>query len=256
MEAGTPLIELCDCAVEGAGEDGVASLRGVNWRIETGDWWVVGGLAGSGKTRLLETAAGLRPPAAGVVRLDGTDATALGDAGEQALRRRIGFVYGDGGRLLSQMTVAQNVALPLCYHRNCTVTGVADEVGRLLHAFGLEGIARRLPGQVNAAFRQRTALARALALQPEVLMLHNPLGGLNTAHTRWWLDFLDSHDIGWPRPRTLVVVTDDLRPWLAVARQFALIHGGGWQVLGGRDQLSAAGEPLLRELLAESSAQT
>ena len=254
MEPVEPVIELCNCAVESAEDPGRASLRGVDWRIVPGDCWAVGGLPGTGKTLLLETAAGLRPAAAGSVRLAGRVVATLSEREAHLLRRDIGFVYGDGGRLLSHLSVAQNVALPLCYHRNCDAPAVAGEIEQVLAAFGLVGLATRLPGQVNPAYRQRVALARALALRPKVLLLDDPLGGLNTAHIRWWLEFLGGASIGWPCPATVVTVTDDLRPWLAVARQFALIHEGRWQVLGGRENLAPVRDPRLRELLAESDA--
>ena len=133
-----------------------------------------------------------------------------------------------------------------------------DGVGSALFLlFALTGIAHRLPGQVNPAFQQRAALARAMALAPEVLLLDNPFAALNTGHMRWWLDFLtrpagEAKAPGAP-PATVVVVCDDLRPWLPAARQFALLQDGGWQVLGGREELTAARGPLLRELLAESA---
>jgi len=254
MDPAEAVIELRDCAVESAEDPGRATLKDVNWRIAPGDSWAVGGLPGSGKTLLLETAAGLRPAAAGSVRLAGRVVETLSEREAHLLRRDLGFVYGGGGRLLSHLSVAQNVALPLCYHRNCAAPAVAGEIEQLLSAFGLVGLATRLPGQVNPAYRQRAALARALALRPKVLLLDDPLGGLNTAHVRWWLEFIGGADIGWPCPATVVTVTDDLRPWLAVARQFALIHDGRWEVLGGREDLASAREPLLRELLAESGA--
>lgn len=257
MEDLPPVIELCDVAVEPADGADKPALRGLNWRVAVGDFWAVGGLAGSGKTALLETAAGLRAPAGGAVRLWGEEVAALSGKAQVAVRRKIGFVYGDGGRLLSHLTVAQNLALPLCYHRNCPGEAVATEVEELLAAFALTGIAHRLPGQVNPAFQQRAALARAMALAPEVLLLDNPFAALNTGHMRWWLDFLtrpagEAKAPGAP-PATVVVVCDDLRPWLPAARQFALLQDGGWQVLGGREELTAARGPLLRELLAEST---
>jgi phospholipid/cholesterol/gamma-HCH transport system ATP-binding protein len=218
----------------------------------------VGALPGSGKTALLETAAGLRPAVVGETRLFGRPLGSLSPPEVAAARRRIGFLYDDGGRLLGHLTLAQNVALPLCYHRNSTDARVADEVERWLKAAGLGVMAHRQPGQVNAAWRQRAALVRALVLEPDILYLDDPLAPLNTTHTRWWLDFLDPASPANPglrRPGTIVVATDDLRPWLAVANRFALIQEGRWRVLGAREELAAAGEPLLRELLAESEAR-
>jgi ABC-type transporter Mla maintaining outer membrane lipid asymmetry ATPase subunit MlaF len=167
-------------------------------------------------------------------------------------------VYGEGGRLLSQLPIAQNLALPLCYHRNCAPDALAAEVAQILAAFGLESLAGRLPGQVSLAWRQRSALARSLALRPEILFLYNPLAGLNTTHVRWWLDFL-SGATPWPpclaqRPAATVVATDDLRPWLAVASQFALIQEDRWQVIGGRGDLATVSGTVVRELLAEAAA--
>jgi ABC-type transporter Mla maintaining outer membrane lipid asymmetry ATPase subunit MlaF len=96
-----------------------------------------------------------------------------------------------------------------------------------------------------------------LALQPQVLFLDDPLAELNTSQIRWWIALVGG---GGDReappawPRTWVVATDDLRPWLAVGRQFALLQDGGWRSLGGREELGEAREPLVRELLAESHA--
>lgn len=248
------VVELRGCAIEDAANPGRPGLTGVDWSVAAGDFWVVGGLPGSGKTLLLETAAGLRAAAAGSVRLMGRAVADLGERAARELRREVGFVYADGGRLLSHLTLAQNIGLPICYHRDCDADTISEELGRLLDAFGLASLARRLPGQVNPAFRERAALARALALRPRLLFLDDPLGALNTVHVRWWLEFLGGTDIGWERPETVVVATDDLRPWLPVAGRFALIQDGRWQVLGGREELAASRGSLLRELLAESGA--
>jgi len=233
------------------------AVRGVDWRIAEEDFWVTGGLAGSGKTALLETAAGLRPPTAGEVLLFGDRADRFADAQGRATRRRIGFVYAGGGRLLGHLTLAQNVALPLCYHRNCPGEAVAAEVTDWLSRFELLELAERLPGQVNPAGRQRAALVRALVLEPEVMFLDDPLGEMGARQARWWLRWLGGGREARPGliwPRTWVVATDHLRPWLAVGRQFALLQDGTWRVLGGREHLAEAREPLVRELLAEGQA--
>lgn len=257
MDASPIELELTDVTVETVTAGGRRCLEHVNWRIIAGEFWVVGGLPGSGKTMLLETAAGLRPTAAGTRTAFGRQLELIAEEQARAARRRIGFVYGRGGRLFSHLTLAQNIALPLCYHRNCPGDAVATEVNELLTRYGLRVFAERLPGQVNPAYRQRAALVRALALKPEVLFLDDPLAELNTAQIRWWLDLLSggkprTDDAAWPR--TWVVATDDLRPWLALGRQFALLEDHHWRVLGGRDDLANAREPLVRELLAESLA--
>jgi len=94
-------------------------------------------------------------------------------------------------------------------------------------------------------------------LEPEVMFLDDPLGEMGARQARWWLRWLGGGREARPGliwPRTWVVATDHLRPWLAVGRQFALLQDGTWRVLGGREHLAEAREPLVRELLAEGQA--
>ena len=98
----------------------------------------------------------------------------------------------------------------------------------LLELLELTPLADFTPANVAANWRQRAALARALILKPELLLLDNPLAGLGTRHRQWWLRFLDQlwrgHEWFGGRPMTLVVTTDDLRPWQIAQRKFALLH--------------------------------
>lgn len=231
MNAPAPVLELLDCTVTAEEEDGRVCVRGVHWTVATGERWVISGPPGSGKTRLLETAAGLRAPLAGRVRLLGRDPGTLSAREAAALRCQAALVYGRGGRLLSHLTLAQNVALPWCYHRNCPLEAVAEETARLLAAFELEPLAARLPAQVSPAWQQRAALARALALQPRVLFLDDPLEWLNAEHAAWWLNFLEAADPPWPRPPTVIVTTDDPHPWMRWGRQYAVIRDTRWERL-------------------------
>lgn len=230
MPSPDPVLELADCEIAAEAADGRVSVRAVNWRVAAGEQWVISGPPASGKTHLLEVAAGLRAPAAGRVRLLGRDPATLRGAALAALRREVALVYGRGGRLFGHLTLAQNVALPLCYHYNCPPEAAAEETARLLAAFGLETLAARLPGQLNPAWQQRAALARALILRPAVLFLDHPLDWLNAAHARWWLDFLGGAEVGWPRPATVVVTTDDPHPWRAPGRRFAYLCDNTWKV--------------------------
>ena len=100
------------------------------------------------------------------------------------------FVFPDGGRLFSQLTVAQNVGLPLCYLRDCPLDQVADPIASLLKQTGLLAFANAYPAGLSRSFRQRVAVARALALEPDLLFLDNPLNGLDAGQSRWWLEFV------------------------------------------------------------------
>ena len=164
-------------------------VENVNWSVAAGEFWVIAGQEHSGKSDLLMLAAGLMPPVNGSYKLFGNDTKNFGEA-ELAERLRVGFVF-QGGQLFNQLTIAENVALPLCYQKNLTPDAAAPEVNGLLELMELSPLADVTPANVAANWRQRAALARALILKPEVLLLDNPLAGLGTRHRQWWLHFLD-----------------------------------------------------------------
>ncbi|PAW75539.1 MAG: hypothetical protein B9S33_21555 [Pedosphaera sp. Tous-C6FEB] len=251
---GPPLIELVAASISSAQEPDVALLAGVNWKLRAGEFWAVGGLHWTGKSDWLTTVAGLQRTAAGEHYLFGQEANSLTQAQLVAERLRVGLVFEHGGRLFTQMTVAENIALPLCYHRNASSEESHAAVAAMLELVGLTEVAAQLAGQLNRGWRQRVALARALILQPEVLLLDNPLAGLDPRQMRWWLDTLEALNAGHPmfgkRPLSLVATTDDLRPWQDRARQFALLQGGRWLSLGGRAELAASAEPAVHEFMA------
>ena len=248
------LVETSALAVgTGGGSDSV-SLADVEWTIRMGDYWVVGGPPGSGKSDLLATIAGLYRQLRGTLKLFGKDTAALSEEEFLDIRLRIGLVFENGGRLFHHLTVSENVALPLRYHHNWSPAEARERTDALLDATGLTRFADARAGQIKAGWRQRVGLARALALQPEVLLLDNPLAGLGPHEARWWREFLsrlaEGHALTGNRPVTLVATCHDLRPWADQGKQFALLKQQRWMNIGSREELACSPEPLLRELLA------
>jgi ABC-type transporter Mla maintaining outer membrane lipid asymmetry ATPase subunit MlaF len=227
----------------------------VNWTVRRGDYWVIAGLQGAGKTDLLALAGGLMAPRGGQYFLFGESMPIFEDR-RLKVRLRLGLVF-DSGQLLGRLTIRENIGLPLRYHFNKTEAEVAGEVNRWLDAMDIAPFAGELPGTVGRAWQKRAALARALVLKPEALLIDNPLGGLDLRHTNWWLTFLDrlqrGHELLDNRPVTLVVTSAELRPWKGRARQFALLSGRRLRVLGDWSQTVAAREELLREILTEQT---
>jgi ABC-type transporter Mla maintaining outer membrane lipid asymmetry ATPase subunit MlaF len=250
----TPVIELVDAAVSRQGAPGPALLEGISWRVARGDYWVVWGLHGAGKTDFVATAAGLQHPLRGRHFLFGKELTGLVEEEYMTERLKAGVVFENGGRLFSHLTVADNVALPLCYHRNLPPAEAREQVLGMLEWMELKRYANSTPGRVGQVWRQRAALARALALRPELLLLDNPISGMDPRQSRWWFDTLNQLSAGHPllggKPITLVVAAGDVQPWLEHGRQFALLHQRQWRPLGAREEFAGQAAALTEELLA------
>jgi ABC-type transporter Mla maintaining outer membrane lipid asymmetry ATPase subunit MlaF len=230
----------------------VPLVSGVEWQVRPGECWVVTGVQGSGKTALLETAAGLFPCLAGEVRVFGEPME--NPARASRIRRRVGLVFDGHGRLFPRMTVYENVALPVTYHDDMSLADAAPWVNPVLEALELDRIADVPAGRLGRAWARRVAIARALALRPELLLMDNPVTGLDAVNLRWWRGFaakwLAGHPLSGGKPATLVLASDEVRPLLSLGHRFAVVNAGTWRVLGDRAAFEDADEPLLRELLA------
>jgi phospholipid/cholesterol/gamma-HCH transport system ATP-binding protein len=251
-EAAPPLVEMRGVNVVAMREASFTVVEDVNWSVAAGEFWVVAGPEHSGKSDLLMLAAGLMMPAGGGYKLFGNDTKNFGEA-ELAERLRVGFVF-QGGQLFNQLTIAENIALPLRYQKNFAADEAAQAAQALLELMELAPLADVTPANVAANWRQRAALARALILQPELLLLDNPLAGLGARHLQWWLRFLDrlshGHELSGGKPVTIVVTADDLRPWENARRKFVLLRDKKFISLGGWSEVETAGDPVVKELLA------
>jgi ABC-type transporter Mla maintaining outer membrane lipid asymmetry ATPase subunit MlaF len=254
--ASVPALEMIDVTVSTLHDGSAVALEGVRWTVASGDYWAVGGLHRSGKSDLMAVAAGLTLPARGTLRVFGQELTVGYEHESAAARRPVGLVF-DGGQLLNHLTLAENIALPLRYHLRPGDPDPEERISALIKLTDLEQWTGRLPAEVSRNWRQRIGLARALALQPQLLLLDNPLTGLDPRDAAWWLDLLDELSIGHPimdrQPVTLAVTTDDLRPWIERARQFALLKERAFLALGSRADVLDHTEPLLRDLLRGAS---
>jgi len=251
--ASVPALEMTGVAVGAMRDPDALVAEEINWTVNPGDYWVVAGLQGSGKSDFLMLAGGLMAPRRGQYRFFGEEMPIFEDA-RLKQRLRLGLVF-DGGQLFNQLTIADNIALPLRYHHNLSEAQAAAAIAELLDCTQLAPWAKSAPSSLGRNWQQRAGLARALALKPEVLLVDNPLSGLDPRHVHWWLDFLDQlsqgHSLLEGRPLTLVVTAADFQPWKGHARQFAVLGNRGFTVLGSWAQFEAASEERVRELLTE-----
>jgi ABC-type transporter Mla maintaining outer membrane lipid asymmetry ATPase subunit MlaF len=245
------VLEMRDVVVGTMHDPEKVVVEGVNWTVTAGEFWVIAGEQHSGKTDFLMTLAGLMAPVKGSYRFFGNEVRMF-DETRLAERLRVGFVF-ESGQLFHHLTLGRNVALPLQYHRDLPDDAADREAQPLLELMELSPLAGALPAGVSRNWLKRAGLARALMLKPDVLLLDNPLRGLDTRHAKWWLDFLDGLCRGheWLNGRlvTVVATADNLRPWRSERRRFALLQNKRFRPFGLWNEMESATDPAARELL-------
>lgn len=247
-----PVIEMTGVDIGTMRDPGFVVLENVNWSVAPGEFWIIAAQPYSGKSDFLMTTAGLMPPANGRYQFFGNE-TRIFDETRLADRLRMGIVF-ENAQLFHYLTIAENVALPLRYHKNLRPEESASAVDELLELTELKPIAEVTPANLPRGWHKRAGLARALTLKPEILLLDNPLGGLDARHAHWWLRFLDELSRGhkWlgGKPVTIIATTDDLRPWCGDARRFALLKEKQFVPVGSWNEVISTSEPVAKELLA------
>jgi phospholipid/cholesterol/gamma-HCH transport system ATP-binding protein len=208
---------------------------------------LIGG-SGSGKSVLLKEVIGLMRPSAGSIELLGADVWRSSVQELNALRRRFGVLFQDGA-LFSSLSVAENVAVPFRENTDVPMEIVAPLVGFKLALVGLPAdAAAKSPAQLSGGMRKRVALARALALEPEILFLDEPTTGLDPVSAREFDRLLRvlAESLG----LTLFIVTHDLDMLLSVADRAIALSAGKVIADGPVSAVRGADDPWLREYFA------
>ncbi|MGN9789416.1 ABC transporter ATP-binding protein [Nonomuraea sp. ZG12] len=190
--------------VYGKGQSAVAALREVSASIGGGSFTAVMGPSGSGKSTFLHCAAGLDVPSSGSIRLGGTELANMSETQLTELRRqRVGFVF-QAFNLVSSLTVAENITLPL---RLAGAKADPAWLAEIVRRVGLTGRTERRPAQLSGGQQQRVAIARALVTRPEVVFGDEPTGALDTMTAREVLKLL--REVVDSLGQTVVMVTHD-----------------------------------------------
>lgn len=228
-------------------------LKSVNMRVERSEVAVIIGGSGAGKTTLLRVLIGLERPTSGKVVVAGVDIAALSERELNAARRKFGMVF-QYSALLDSMNVLDNVAFPLREHTKLKEKEIKDKVLDKLKAVGLEGTEKRFPSQLSGGMRKRVGLARALMLEPEVLMYDEPTSGLDPITTRtvdeMILETRDRYGV------TSVVISHDMAGALQIADRIFVLSKGMVAASGSPRELAEGDNQIVREFIDSSGVNT
>jgi phospholipid/cholesterol/gamma-HCH transport system ATP-binding protein len=223
-------------------------LRGVSFTLDRDETLVIMGGSGSGKTVLLRTIAGLIQPNGGVLRVFGIDITSLSEEELLPIRRRMGYVF-QGAALFDSLVVADNVAFPLREHTSLPEPEIGRRVLHVLSLVGLgEDVLTKLPSELSGGMRKRVGIARALVIEPEMLLFDEPTAGLDPTNSKMVGELISKLKDG--VCDTSIVVTHDVELARTVADRVAILIDGRFAVLGPVDEVMNSTDPVVQAFLA------
>jgi phospholipid/cholesterol/gamma-HCH transport system ATP-binding protein len=220
-------------------------LRGVSLTAETGKTMVIVGASGSGKTVLVSMFVGLNTPDSGTIQVLGENVTRFTREAEwNQLRMRIGFVF-QGAALYDSMTVGANVAFPLRHHTKLSASEMEERVMEKLRLVGLEEAVDKLPSEISGGMQKRAGLARALALDPDLVIYDEPTAGLDPLRA----ESVSRHirELQTKLGNTAVVVTHDMACAFIVGDRVAFLDEGVIAEQGTVEELAGSADPRVRK---------
>ncbi|MGA7474532.1 MAG: ABC transporter ATP-binding protein [Candidatus Sulfotelmatobacter sp.] len=225
-------------------------LNGISLSVKRGETLAVLGRSGTGKSVLLRLIIGLEKPDSGSVRIHGQDigGLALDQLGE--IRKKMGFLFQHAA-LYDSLTVEQNVAFPLQHHKKeMSKSERGDRITQLLAEVGMEGDLAKMPSDISGGMQKRVGLARALALEPDILLLDEPTAGLDPISAGEIDDLVlklqQEHHVA------SIVVTHDLYSAKTIADRLALLNEGEVVIEGSFEELQKSDDEFVREFLRHS----
>ena len=221
-------------------------LTGINMTIPHGKVVALMGISGSGKTTLLRLIGGVMKPTSGEVWVDGVCTSALDQQGIYRLRRRMGMLF-QFGALFTDLSVYDNVAFQMREHTGLPEPMIRDLVMMKLHAVGLRGAHRLMPAELSGGMARRVALARAIALDPMIMMYDEPFTGLDPISLGVIANLV--RELNDTLGTTSLLVTHDVQEALEVVDYVYYLSDGKMKTHGTPDELRANADPLVRQFV-------
>lgn len=221
-------------------------LDGANLEIEKGKITVIIGRSGEGKSVLIKHIIGLLRPDFGEILLDGQDITKMTERELNEVRRRFGMLF-QGAALFDSMTVGENVAFPLREHTEMPETDLKKVIKEKLRLVGLKDIENMMPADLSGGMKKRVGLARAIAMDPEIVLFDEPTTGLDPVMS----DNVATLILDTQRnlKTTYIVITHDIPLTYKIADKIAMLHEGRIVEQGDVDYMKSCQNPILRQFL-------
>ena len=221
-------------------------LSGIDLNIAKGEIVTVLGRSGTGKSVLLKLIIGLQKPDEGTIELFGTEVTKLPLNELNQVRKKLGFLFQQAA-LYDSLSVEENVAFPLRRHTDLNDAEISERVRQMLARVDMENDLKKMPSEVSGGMKKRVGLARALILDPEIILLDEPTAGLDPITTKeideLILSFQKEHEI------TSIIVTHDLSSVARLADRIVLLKDGNVIVEGKPDEVKQSKDPFVIEFL-------
>ena len=221
-------------------------LDGVSLKVERGESVVIIGASGSGKSVLLKHIVGLLRPDDGEVYFDGVRIDLLPEKDLMPFRRRCGFLF-QMSALFDSLNVGDNIAFPLQEHTKKSKDEIVEIVQQKLSMVGLSGIEKKMPGELSGGQKKRVALARAIALDPELILYDEPTTGLDPIRA----DVINELIIKLQRElhTTSITVTHDMQSAFKIANRIVMLHEGKIIIDGSPEQIKTTDNDIVRRFV-------
>ncbi len=221
-------------------------LDGVNLDIERGKITVIIGRSGEGKSVLIKHIIGLLRPDEGQILLEGQEITAMREKEFNEVRKRFGMLF-QGAALFDSMTVGQNVGFPLKEHTDLSDEDIMKVVGEKLRRVGLTGVENLMPAELSGGMKKRVGLARAIVMDPEIVLFDEPTTGLDPIMSDSIADLV--LDTQRSLKTTYILITHDIPFTYKIADKIAMLHEGRIVQEGTVDEMKRNQDPMVRQFL-------